>query len=69
MDWFLYDNSLRLERVNYDQYKSYEALFLFGVGMSKLLFSFGFGFNSAFYGTFYFVKDPIKTEHNTLSFD
>ena len=37
--------------------------------MSKLLFSFGFGLNSAFYGTFYFVKDPIKTEHNTLSFD
>ena len=37
--------------------------------MSKLLCSFGVGFNSVFYGTFYFVKGPIKTVHHTLRFD
>ena len=26
-------------------------------------------FNSAFYGTFYFVKGPIMAEHNILHFD
>ena len=44
------------------------TLFLYMVGMSKLFCSFGFGFNSNFYGTFYFVKSPIKTEHITLHF-
>ena len=38
-------------------------------GVSKLFCSFSAGFNSTFYGTFYFVKCPIKTEHNTLRFD
>ena len=36
--------------------------------MSKLFYSFNVGFNSAFYGGFYFVKGPIKTEHDTLAF-
>ena len=39
--------------------------FLYRVGMSKLFCSFSVGFNSAFY----FVKGPIKTEHDTLGFD
>ena len=39
------------------------------VGMPKLFCSFGVGFNSAFCGTFYFVKGLIKTEHSTLRFD
>ena len=45
------------------------TLFLNRADRSKLFFSFGVGFNRAFYGTFYFVKGPIKAEHNTLRFD
>ena len=37
--------------------------------MLKLFCSFSVGFNSTFYGAFYFVKGPIKTEHETLGFD
>ena len=37
--------------------------------MSKFFCSFSVGFDSASYGPFYFVKSPIKTEHNKLGFD
>ena len=43
--------------------------FLYRVGMSKIFYSFGLGFNSAFYGAFYFVKGPIKIELDTVGFD
>ena len=43
------------------------TLFLYRVGMLKLFCSFGF--ISTFYATFYFVKGPIKTEHDTLECD
>ena len=39
------------------------------VGMSILFCSCGVGFIGIFYGTFYFVKGLIKTEHDTLRFD
>ena len=39
------------------------------VGMSILFCSCGVGFIGIFYGTFYFVKSLIKTEHDTLRFD
>ena len=46
------------------------TLFLSRVSMSKLFFSFSVGFNSAFYGTLYFVKGPTKTEdYDTLDFE
>ena len=45
------------------------TLVLYRVGTSKLFCSFDVGFNSTFYGTFYFVEGPIKAEHNTLRFD
>ena len=43
--------------------------FLYRVGTSKLFSSFSVYFNSALYGTVYFVKGPIKTEPNVLVFD
>ena len=39
------------------------------VGMSKLSSLFSVGFNSVFYGAFYFVKDPIKIEHDATGLD
>ena len=44
--------------------ESYMTLFLYRVDMTKLFCSLGVGFNSTFYGTFYFVKGQLKTEHN-----
>ena len=43
--------------------------FLYRVGMSNLFNSFTVGFNSAFYGASYFLKDPIKSENDPLGFD
>ena len=45
--------------------RSYVPPFLYRVGMSKLFYSFSVGFNSASY----FVKGPIKNDHDALGFD
>ena len=39
------------------------------VGMSKLFWSISVGFNSAFYDVLYFVKGPIKIQHDRIGFD
>ena len=41
------------------------ASFLYRVGTSKLSCFLSVGLNNAYYGTFYFVKDPIKNK-NTM---
>ena len=45
------------------------ASFLYMVGISKLFCFFSVGFNSTFYGAFYFVNGAIKVERDTLGFD
>ena len=37
--------------------------------MSKLFWSISVGFNSAFYDVLYFVKGPIKIQHDRIGFD
>ena len=45
------------------------ASFLYMVGISKLFCLFSVGFNSTFYGAFYFMNGAIKVERDTLGFD